>query len=156
MKEIGVIVGEIVNSKVTFEKSMPKNSIVNTKGERRLLDKKHPKIYYSGTLSENKTEIIGTWKFKKKLGFLLGTIPIIYRPANGSWKMNLKIILLLISLNFFISCDCIQNVAGIILDAETKINIGYFDVWLYIKDDENKPEGYEPKIVTPSFIKKIN
>jgi hypothetical protein len=35
-----------------------------------------------------------------------------------------------------------------------EINIGYFDVWLYIKDEENKPEDYEPKIVTPSFIKK--
>jgi hypothetical protein len=119
MKEIGIIAGEILNNKVIFEKYMPKNNIINTKGERRQLDKKHPKIYYSGTLSENKTEIIGTWKFKKKLGFLLGIIPIIYRPANGSWKMNLKIILLLISLNFFISCDCIQNVSGIILDAET-------------------------------------
>lgn len=91
MKETGRIVGKIVNNRITFEKSMPINSkIINTKGERKQTDKKHPTIYYSGTLSEDKTEIIGNWNFKRKLGFLLGFIPIIFSPGNGTWKMNLK------------------------------------------------------------------
>jgi hypothetical protein len=91
MNESGEIVGKILNNKISFEKSMPKNSqIINTKGERKITDKKHPIIYYCGTLSEDKTEIIGNWKFKRKLGFILGFIPVIFRPGNGSWKMSLK------------------------------------------------------------------
>ena len=35
-----------------------------------------------------------------------------------------------------------------------EIDFGYFDSWLHVNDDSNKPEDYEPKIVTPNFIKK--
>lgn len=91
MQETGKIVGKITNSKVSFEKSMPKNSlIINTKGDRKQTERKHPTIYYCGTLSSDKTEITGIWYFKRKLGFLFGFIPIIFRPGKGTWKMILK------------------------------------------------------------------
>jgi hypothetical protein len=35
-----------------------------------------------------------------------------------------------------------------------EIDFGWFDNWLFINDKENESENYEPKIVTPSFIKK--
>ena len=35
-----------------------------------------------------------------------------------------------------------------------EINIGYFDIWLYVNDKENQPEDYEPKVVTPIFVRK--
>ena len=34
-----------------------------------------------------------------------------------------------------------------------EIDFGYFDSWLYVNDKENEPEDYEPKIVTPAFIR---
>ena len=36
-----------------------------------------------------------------------------------------------------------------------EIDFGYFDPWLYVNDPENKPEEFEPKVVTPGFIKKV-
>ncbi|MFN8577064.1 MAG: hypothetical protein U0354_09425 [Candidatus Sericytochromatia bacterium] len=33
------------------------------------------------------------------------------------------------------------------------INIGYYDIWLYVNDNV-KPPDFETKIVTPEFIKK--
>jgi hypothetical protein len=75
MEETGEIIGKIENNKISFEKLMPKHNQINSKGERRNIEGKHPILYYIGTLSEDKTEIIGTWKFKKKLAYLFGIIP---------------------------------------------------------------------------------
>ncbi len=33
------------------------------------------------------------------------------------------------------------------------IDYGWYDDWLYVEDKKNKPPDYEPKIVTPSFIR---
>ncbi|SNR82954.1 hypothetical protein [Flavobacterium sp. ov086] len=92
MKETGRVTGKIIKNKVSFIKQMPKRIQINPNGERISLEGKHPTLYYSGTLSDNKTEIIGTWKFKRKIAFLFGIIPILYRPGNGSWKMELNTI----------------------------------------------------------------
>ena len=89
MEETGKIIGKIENTNISFEKLMPKHNQINSNGDRKNVEGKHPTLYYFGTLSENKTEIIGTWKFKKRIGFLFGIIPIYFRPGNGSWKMNL-------------------------------------------------------------------
>lgn len=35
-----------------------------------------------------------------------------------------------------------------------EINFGYFDHWLYVNDKENAPEDFDPKIITPNFIRK--
>ncbi|MCA5005218.1 hypothetical protein [Sphingobacterium bovistauri] len=34
-----------------------------------------------------------------------------------------------------------------------EIDFGYYDSWLYVNDKENEPEDYEPKIVTPDFVR---
>jgi len=33
------------------------------------------------------------------------------------------------------------------------VDFGYYDSWLYVNDKENEPKDYEPKIVTPAFVK---
>lgn len=32
------------------------------------------------------------------------------------------------------------------------VDYGWFDEWLYINDPHNKPDAFEPKIVTPKFV----
>nr|WP_294939413.1 hypothetical protein [uncultured Flavobacterium sp.] len=34
-----------------------------------------------------------------------------------------------------------------------EVAFGYFDPWLYSNDKENTPADFEPKIITPGFIK---
>lgn len=34
-----------------------------------------------------------------------------------------------------------------------QVDFGYYDSWLYVNDKENEPEKYEPKIVTPAFVR---
>ena len=34
-----------------------------------------------------------------------------------------------------------------------EIDFGYFDTWLYVNDNLNAPDDFEPKTVTPAFIK---
>lgn len=91
MDGTGKIIGRRSGNLVFFEKHMPENSqIINIHGERKNMDFKHPIIYYSGKFLENKCEISGSWKFKRKLEFLFGFIPLYYRPGQGTWKMTLK------------------------------------------------------------------
>lgn len=90
MKETGEIIGKIENNEIYFEKLMPKNYQIHINGERERLERKHPTIYYFGKLSNDGKKIEGSWKFKKRLGFLFHLIPIIYNPGNGTWKMELK------------------------------------------------------------------
>ncbi|MCL9805502.1 hypothetical protein NAT51_08210 [Flavobacterium amniphilum] len=42
-----------------------------------------------------------------------------------------------------------QNVSN-----KLEIDMGHFDPWLYVNDLENKPDDFEPKTVTPGFVKK--
>ncbi len=89
MKDAGQIVGRVENNKIYFEKLMPKNDrISSVTGNRRYSEKKHPKIYYAGKLSDDKSSFEGNWKFKKRLLFLFGIIPIIFNPGKGTWKMT--------------------------------------------------------------------
>lgn len=32
------------------------------------------------------------------------------------------------------------------------VDFGWFDVWLYVNDPENRPADFEPRQVTPKFI----
>lgn len=36
---------------------------------------------------------------------------------------------------------------------ELFIDNGWYDDWLFINDNENKPPNYQPKTVTPNFVK---
>ena len=33
------------------------------------------------------------------------------------------------------------------------IDYGWYDDWLFVNDEENKPPDYQPKKVTPNFVK---
>ena len=90
MKETGEIIGMIEDEKVSFQKFMPRESLLYPTGERKTSDKKHPTLYYSGILSNDKKEITGQWKFKIRIGFLFGFIPIPYGSGKGTWTMRLQ------------------------------------------------------------------
>ena len=34
------------------------------------------------------------------------------------------------------------------------VDFGWYDVWLFVNDKENEPLEYEPKKVTPAFVRK--
>lgn len=59
--------------------------------------------------------------------------------VNGQkfyWKFNEKVI---------VSSDEFKNSLLI-------IDFGWYDVWLYVNDKENRPPDFEPKSVTPRFV----
>ncbi|MEO6231080.1 MAG: hypothetical protein ABJB11_24610 [Ferruginibacter sp.] len=86
---IGEIKGNVLGERVEFVKQMPiMTLIVDKKGTRKTLNKKHRPIYYSGTFSGDKKTISGNWKFK--FGFIwLGLLPIPVPPTKGTWQMKL-------------------------------------------------------------------
>lgn len=51
--------------------------------------------------------------------------------------------------------DCIDIRPDQNQSNKLEIDFGYFDHWLFINDKENRPKDFEPKVVTPGFIKKI-
>lgn len=55
---------------------------------------------------------------------------------NYYWKFNEKV---------YIVGD---GIAGSLLI----VDIGWYDVWLYVNDKENRPPDFEPKSVTPKFV----
>lgn len=90
MEGTGEIVGEIRQGNVYFKKFMPGESLLYPNGELKYSDRKHPTLYYTGVVSKDKKEISGVWKFKIKIEFLFGFIPIPYRSAKGTWSMALQ------------------------------------------------------------------
>lgn len=54
------------------------------------------------------------------------------------WKFNGKII---------VNSNEIKNSLLI-------VDFGWYDVWLYVNDKENRPPDFEPKSVTPHFVSK--
>jgi hypothetical protein len=93
MTGIGKITGKVIGTEISFQKQMPHNSIIlNSNGDRKRTEQKHPILYYTGTITTDMTSMSGTWKFKRKFGFVFGFIPFYYRPAKGTWKMKLNFI----------------------------------------------------------------
>lgn len=39
-------------------------------------------------------------------------------------------------------------------DNKVIVDFGWFDSWLYVNDKSGIPSKYDPKIVTPSFVRK--
>lgn len=33
------------------------------------------------------------------------------------------------------------------------VDYGWYDVWLFVNDEANRPPPFEPQIITPSFVK---
>lgn len=52
------------------------------------------------------------------------------------WKFNKKIL---------VTCNEIKNSLLI-------VDFGWYDVWLYVNDEENRPPDFEPRTVTPKFV----
>ena len=88
MEGEGQIIGKIENCTVTFKKIMPKSTYVYKDGTRKTLDKRHPAIYYTGTIARNKMSMEGNWKMKYQIVFLLGLIPFPVKPSPGTWNMS--------------------------------------------------------------------
>lgn len=86
----GKVVGEIKNHTVSFQKQMPRATFAFKDGSRKIIERKHPAIYYSGTISQDGKEMKGNWKFKTQIAFLFGIIPFPYNPHKGTWSMKLK------------------------------------------------------------------
>lgn len=85
----GEISGRIIGNAVEFVKQMPVLSILNGKtGVRKTYNRKHRKIYYTGTFSDDGKTISGRWKFKA--GFVLVGLMLILGSSNGgTWTMKL-------------------------------------------------------------------
>lgn len=87
---IGKIKGNISGDQVKFVKQMPVMTIIiDKKGTRKTLNRKHRPVFYSGTLSADKKSVSGDWKIK--FGFIrLGLLPIPIMTIKGTWQMKLK------------------------------------------------------------------
>lgn len=87
---IGDITGKVNGDKVEFIKQMPVMTVlVDKKGTRKTFNKKHRKLYYSGTFSADKKSIGGSWRFK--FGFVfLGIIPVPMVTSKGTFTMTLQ------------------------------------------------------------------
>ena len=86
---IGEIEGKVTGDIIEFVKQMPVMTLlVDKKGTRKTLNKKHRKIYYSGTFSSDGKSNSGQWRFK--FGFIwFGLVPIPIIPTKGTWTIKL-------------------------------------------------------------------
>ncbi|WP_417887961.1 hypothetical protein [Zunongwangia sp.] len=65
-----------------------------------------------------------------------GLRKIVVANREFYWKFN---------ENIFVISDEAKN--GLLV-----VDFGWYDVWLYINDKENRPPDFEPKSVTPKFV----
>ena len=86
---IGEIKGRVSGDAIEFVKHMPiMTLLVGKKATRKTLNKRHCKIYYSGTFSSDGKSMSGQWRFK--FGFIwFGLFPIPSIPTKGTWTMKL-------------------------------------------------------------------
>ncbi|MCR6640125.1 MAG: hypothetical protein NVV82_14330 [Sporocytophaga sp.] len=62
--------------------------ILKKNGEHQIdLNKKHPVLIYEGTFSKAEKNVTGTWRFKKRLVFWKGFIPMFVSTGNGTFVM---------------------------------------------------------------------
>ncbi len=85
---IGEINGKLIGDQVAFIKQMPVLTVLVQKGTRKTFDRKHPPIYYTGTLSDDGKSVRGQWKIN--FGFVwMGIIPVPMMPMTGTWMAKL-------------------------------------------------------------------
>lgn len=86
---IGEISGKIRGKRVEFVKQMPVMTLIASEtGARITQNRKHSKIYYSGTIAEDGKSMSGSWKFRFAI-IWIGLVPYISRGVGGTWKMAL-------------------------------------------------------------------
>jgi len=66
-----------------------------------------------------------------------GSRKIVVEGGTYYWKFNEKI---------FVFKEAYKN--DILI-----VDFGWFDVWLYVNDKENRPPDFEPKSITPKFVR---
>lgn len=85
---VGRIKGRYTDTHIYFEKHMPVYGYIMRNGEHKIdQNKKHPVLIYEGMFSKNKKNITGAWKFKKRLVFGKGFIPLFTSTGNGTFAM---------------------------------------------------------------------
>jgi hypothetical protein len=86
---VGEITGHVIGNQMYFVKQMPVLTVLILRdGTRKTFNKKHRKIYYTGTFSDDGKTVSGQWKFK--FGFtLVGLLLIIGKANKGTWTMTL-------------------------------------------------------------------
>jgi hypothetical protein len=87
---VGEILGKIIGDRIDFVKLMPiMTLLIDNKGTRKTLNKKHRPIYYTGQFSSDGQTVSGTWRFK--FGFVwIGIIPVPVKASKGMWTMTRK------------------------------------------------------------------
>lgn len=75
---------------------------------------------------------------------------MIPKKRNGFRKITIDNAIYYWRLNNVIEIRPDQNQSN-----KLEIDFGYFDHWEFTNHPEERPEDFEPKIVTPGFIKKI-
>ena len=84
----GEIVGSISGGRIEFVKKMPVLTLISgihTRVTRS--NRKHPDIFYAGTVSPDGTSMSGEWRIKLGFGFF-GLWPTIFLPMSGTWTMT--------------------------------------------------------------------
>lgn len=82
------IKGTIKGNKIIFQKYKPLNQGADNDIMTTEIDKNVPVILYSGNFNNNRTAVNGIWKFKSKLVFLFGFIPLPFKREKGTWSMK--------------------------------------------------------------------
>ena len=85
---IGEIIGHVNGNQIHFVKQMPVMTMINLDGTRKTFNKKHRKIYYTGTFSDDGKTVSGEWRFKFGFTFV-GLLLIIGAANKGTWTMKL-------------------------------------------------------------------
>lgn len=80
----GIIHGKKNGNEIMFVKEMPRACFV-ANGEKRIYDRKHPKIRYKGTMTDGKMG--GVWKIKFNV-FMTGLIILVGAKTTGTWQME--------------------------------------------------------------------
>lgn len=87
---VGDITGQIHENRIDFVKAMPVLTlIVDEKGTRKIFNKKHPPIFYTGEFSSDARTVNGTWQIRFGIVWF-GIIPLPIMPLKGAWSMTLQ------------------------------------------------------------------
>jgi hypothetical protein len=86
---MGEVTGKISGDEMSFVKQMPVMTMrLLSTGERKLRNKKHGAIYYTGVFSADRKVVEGQWRIKARFVWF-GIIPMRVNPGSGSWEMRI-------------------------------------------------------------------
>ena len=83
----GEVSGTVIGDEVRFVKKMPVLTVFINASYKTDEGRKHPNIYYVGSLSADSKSMSGKWKLRFGVGFW-GIWPTIYLPTTGTWSAS--------------------------------------------------------------------